>query len=233
MDYETIYREHADRYDELIAAEDCDGALLPALAAIAPLDGAVLLDVGTGTGRIPRLVVGRARRVIGVEPSPAMLEVASRHLQATGRSNWELHRGDAGHLPVASEVADVAMAAWVFGHFRHWLPDGWRKEIARAIGELDRCLKPGGTAIVIETLGTGAEAPGAPNDALGEYYRWLEEEMGFVRKELRTDYLFPDPATAAAICGFFFGADFGARVVREGWSRVPEHTGLWWRMQSE
>jgi hypothetical protein len=37
MDYERIYAEHAERYDELVAAEDCDGNLLPALEAIVPL----------------------------------------------------------------------------------------------------------------------------------------------------------------------------------------------------
>ena len=58
-------------------------------------------------------------------------------------------------------------------------------------------------------------------------FAWLESAHGLERRAIRTDYRFPDVETAAAITGFFFGDAFGARVRREGWSRVPECTGLW------
>jgi hypothetical protein len=49
------------------------------------------------------------------------------------------------------------------------------------------------------------------------------------RLAIRTDYRFPDPGVAARATGFFFGGEFAARVLHEGWSRIPECTGLWWR----
>jgi ubiquinone/menaquinone biosynthesis C-methylase UbiE len=181
-----------------------------------------VLDVGTGTGRLARLFVGSARRVVGVEPSPAMLAVARRHLEASGHGGWELHEGRAGALPVPSASADLGVAGWVLGHLRTWRADDWREAIGR-------CLRAGGALVLIETLGTGSEVPAPPSAALAEYFAWLEAQ-GFTRRALRTDYVFPDVATAAAVCGGFFGEAFAERVTREGWSRVPECTGLWSRV---
>lgn len=229
MDYERIYRERADDYDRLVRAEDADGHLLPALEAVAPVAGRDVLDVGTGTGRVARLLVGRARRVVGVEPSPAMLAVARRHLEASGHGGWELHEGRAEALPVASASFDLVVAGWVLGHLRSWRADDWREAIGACLAEMSRCLRPRGAVVLIETLGTGSEVPAPPNAALAEYFGWLEAQ-GFTRRAIRTDYVFPDVATAAAVCGGFFGEAFAARVTREGWSRVPECTGLWARV---
>jgi hypothetical protein len=51
--------------------------------------------------------------------------------------------GDARSIPLADAVADVSIAAWVFGHFRHWMPDGWRDDVGRAINEMDASRGPG------------------------------------------------------------------------------------------
>lgn len=229
MDQEEIYAGHAEEYDALITAEDCDGNLLPALEAIHPWDGAAVLEVGAGTGRITRALVGRAARIVAVDRAPAMLEVARRHLLQRGSpETWSLLCADARALPVDSGWADVALAGWVFGHLRHWMPDDWRAQVARALGEMRRALRPGGALILIETLGTGSEAPRPPNEALAEYYAWLEGEQGLERTAIRTDYQFPDVETAARITGGFFGEAFARRVRAEGWTRVPECTGIWW-----
>ncbi len=230
MDQERIYAEHAAEYDALVSAEDCDGRLLPALETIVPLTGASVLEVGAGTGRITRLLVSRGARVVGVDCSAAMLAVARRHLEVLGASaRWELHCQDARELSMPSGWADVAIAGWVFGHFRTWFPADWRVEVARALQRMARALSPGGALILVETLGTGREDPSPPSAELAEYFAWLESEHGLARMAIRTDYLFEDVATAAAITGFFFGDAFGERVRREHWQRVPECTGIWWK----
>ncbi len=227
-DHERIYAEHAAEYDALVGAEDCDGHLLPAIEAIAPLAGASVLEVGAGTGRITRLLVGRAARVIGVDRSAAMLGVARRHLEALAApARWELRCEDARDLAVLGGWADVALAGWVFGHFRTWFEAGWQTEVGQALAEIERALAPGGALVVIETLGTGREDPSPPSAELAEYFAWLESEHGLSREAIRTDYLFPDVETAARVTGFFFGDAFGERVRREGWLRVPECTGIW------
>jgi ubiquinone/menaquinone biosynthesis C-methylase UbiE len=230
MDHERIYAEHAAEYDALVGSEDCDGHLLPAIEAVAPLAGASVLEVGAGTGRITRLLVGRGASVVGVDRSPAMLAVARRHLEALGpTARWELRCEDARALSVPAGWADVALAGWVFGHFRRWFEADWQAEVGRALTAMERAVKPGGALVLVETLGTGREDPAPPSPALAEYFAWLEEERGLARVAIRTDYLFPDVETAARVTGFFFGEAFGERVRREGWRRVPECTGIWWR----
>jgi len=229
MEYQEIYDRHATEYDALVNAEDCDGNLLPALEAIAPLTGASVLEVGAGTGRITRLLVSRGIRVLAIDRAPAMLEVARGHLEAMASSDWELLCADARELPVPSGWADVAIAGWVFGHFRDWFPDDWQGSIRRALDEMARALKPGGTLIIVETLGTGSTVPAPPSRELAEYFNWLETEQGLQRIVIRTDYLFPDIESAAATTVFFFGDTFAERVRGECWTRVPECTGLWWK----
>jgi ubiquinone/menaquinone biosynthesis C-methylase UbiE len=231
MDQERIYAEHAAEYDALVSAEDCDGHLLPAIEAIAPLAGAKVLEVGAGTGRVTRLLVAGGARVVAVDRSPAMLDVARRHLEVLGApGRWELRCEDARTLSVDEGSADLVLAAWVFGHFRSWFAPRWQDEVGQALARMERALrKPGGALVLVETLGTGREDPAPPSPELAEYFAWLEQVQGMARAAIRTDYLFPDVETAARITGFFFGDAFGERVRREGWARVPECTGIWWR----
>jgi ubiquinone/menaquinone biosynthesis C-methylase UbiE len=227
-DQEAVYERGAEAYEALVAAEDCDGRLVPALASIAPLDGATVLEVGVGTGRIARAVIGRVARLVGIDRARAMLAVARRSLQAVpGAAPWALHLADARDLPFAPGWADVAIAGWVFGHLRCWMPEDWRGQVGRAIAEMRRALRPAGVLVLIETLGTGTEHPDPPA-GLEDYLAYLEHDQGLERREIRTDYRFPDVGTAAAVTGAFFGAAFADRVRAEGWTRVPEWTGIWW-----
>jgi len=229
VDFHRIYECHAGEYDALVTAEDCDGNLLPALQSIVPLAGAAVLEVGAGTGRVTRLLLAAGARVVASEPALAMVAVAQRHTAHLPAARCVLLGADVLALPVRVGWADVAIAGWALGHLRSWHAGTWRETIARALAEMDRALRPGGTLIVIETLGTGEERPRPPRPESAEYYAWLEDEQGMERLAIRTDYRFPDPEAAARATGFFFGGEFAARVRREGWSRIPECTGLWWR----
>ena len=218
--FQRIYRERAEDYDRLVAAEDADRQLLPAIEQVAPRLARVL-EVGAGTGRITRQLVARGAEVLAVDRAAAMLRVARRHLPRTA-----LVVADAAALPVADGWADAAIAGWVLGHQRAWTPDGWRTSIGSCLDQMARALAPGGVSIVIETLGTGVETP-RPSRELAELHHWLEAERGFARRELRTDYRFASTAEAAELCGFFF-----AGAVPVAGPRVPECTGLWWRVKS-
>lgn len=237
VDYLRLYDEHAATYDRLVSAEDYEGNLLRALEALAPARGARVLEVGVGTGRVARqLLAAGCARLVGVDPSRAMLDVARARLAALAfagpRPEIELVVADGRSLPVASGWADVAVAAWVFGHFRRWLPEGWREGVGAALAEMRRALRPGGVLVIVETLGTGRSEPAPPDEGLAEYFAWLEREQGLAPTWLRTDYRFASRAEAESLAGFFFGETMlerlpaadapGAGVI------LPECTGLWW-----
>ncbi len=226
MDYLDFYDRHALEYDELVAAEDVEGNLPRAIESIAPGADLSVLDVGAGTGRIAKLLLRRASRVIALDRAPAMLAVARERLAG---STARLVRADARALPVRPGRADLAIAGWVFGHFRTWMPAGWREEVSASLAEMDLALRPGGPLVLVETLGTGSAEPRPPTPGLAEYFDWLERDQGFRKMAIRTDYRFPDAETAARVTGAFFGPEFAATVRRERWARVPECTGLWFR----
>jgi SAM-dependent methyltransferase len=223
-----IYNDEAAAYHELIAAEDADHNLLPALQSLAPLAGARQRDLGSGSGRNPLLLRGLGCEIVAAELHRGML-VEQKRQQRLVNGDWALVQADGRSLPLQAGWADIVIAGWAFGHFTGWYPDDWRQHAARAVAEMQRAAKPSGSLIILETLGTGALQPAPPNDALASYYAWLEGEHGFVRTTVATDYDFGGVERAAKLCGFFFGAEMAERVRVNGWSRVPEWTGVWHR----
>jgi ubiquinone/menaquinone biosynthesis C-methylase UbiE len=229
--FEEIYAHHAEAYDALVRREDYEGRLLPALARLAPLDGATVVEWGAGTGRLTRLLGPAVSSIRAFDASEHMLSVARRHLVAAGLRNWELAVADNKRIPVDDASADIAIAGWTFGHALDWYSASWRNEIGAAIDEMARVLRPGGTAIILETMTTGSVTPAPPTPGLAAYYEWLEADRGFRATTIRTDYRFEDLDEAVRLTGFFFGDDFAARVRRGASAIVPENTGIWWRVQ--
>ncbi|MCI0399127.1 MAG: methyltransferase domain-containing protein [Chloroflexi bacterium] len=226
-DYKAIYAHHAAGYDELVAREDYRGHLRPALEAIRPLAGLRVVELGAGTGRLTRLLAPAVGRLLACDLSAHMLATARARLAGLALANWELAVADNRQLPVADGAADLALAGWSLGHFCGWYPDTWRQEIGRAVAEMKRAVPPGGTVVILETLGTGRESPRPPTPALADYYAWLEQEHGFAASWVRTDYRFASPAEAERLTQFFFGEELAGRVRAEGLVVLPECTGLW------
>jgi SAM-dependent methyltransferase len=232
-DYREIYAHDAERYHRLVSAEDSLGELPRALARVAPLAGAKVVEVGMGTGRLTRLLLEAGARVVGYERSAAMVEVARRHLGdafgAAIEDRFAAVIGDVREVELPPRSADVAIAGWALGHFCEWYAPDFIAEIEAVIAKMAGALSRGGTLIVIETLGTGSELPGAPNAVLASYYRWMDGALRMRREELRTDYRFESPAAAVEALDFFFGPELSARIRASGSGVVPEWTGLWWK----
>jgi ubiquinone/menaquinone biosynthesis C-methylase UbiE len=141
--------------------------------------------------------------------------------------SWDLLQGDLRVLPFPQKSFDLVTAGWAIGHFQGWYPTDWQAQVDRAINEMLHVLKPGGALIIIETLTTGSTIPAPPTEGLAKYYAWLENEWGFRRQQISTDYVFRDLAEAIELSEFFFGAELARKVRENNWVRLPEWTGVW------
>lgn len=227
--YQKIYASKAQQYDAMVSREDYEGNILKALTAIRPLEGLDVIEMGAGTGRLTRLLAPVVRSIQAFDASQHMLDTAAESLEVQGMSNWILEQADNRDLPADDAVADLAIAGWSFAHAQGWYPDRWQIEAGKMVDEMLRVLKPGGTAVILETMGTGNEKPAPPHERLAAYYHWLENEHGFSYKWIRTDYEFDSVEQADELTRFFFGDELADRIVREQMTILPECTGVWWR----
>jgi ubiquinone/menaquinone biosynthesis C-methylase UbiE len=224
--FRHIYTHRAADYHRLITPEDYEGNLLPALQRITSLAGKRILDLGTGTGRLPLLLKDLAGQMIGLDLHAAMLQEHQQQRRER-EGQWSLVRGDMRDLPVPTGWAEVVTVGWAIGHLRGWFADEWQIQIGRVLREMHRVAAPGGGLIIIETLTTGSLTPAPPTPALAEYYAWLEGEWGFSRQTIRTDYQFADVEEAVNRTEFFFGPELAAAIRTQGWTCLPEWTGVW------
>lgn len=241
----SLYVDHAARYDdEICRCQDYAGNILTAIQAIVALTPATrVVDVGTGTGKLCRLLAPHVASVVGLDRSEEMIAVACARSQAARNVRFEL--ADVRQLPLTDSCSDVLVAGWTYSYLKsegeEWYPDGtaggaWREELGRALTEAERVLVPGGTVIVLETQGTAAEKSRRTGSWLYAYLR----EIGFQETVIRTDYRFPSRETALQALLFFFGRGVATRakdtLVEDratGECVVAECTGLWWRQKRE
>ena len=104
--------------------------ILP-LAAEHLMGAGEVVDIGAGEGQLARLAAdGGARRVVGLDPTPAQLRVAG-----TRAGGPHYLRATASALPLPSGHFDAAIACLVFEHI---------EEVDAALAEVSRVLRPGG-----------------------------------------------------------------------------------------
>lgn len=102
-----------------------------------------VLEVAVGTGRnLP--FYGAGARLTGLDLSPAMLALARARAADLGRS-VELVEGDAERLPFPDASFDTVVCALGLCS----IPDP-----ARAVAEMARVLRPGGTLLLVDHVGS-------------------------------------------------------------------------------
>jgi ubiquinone/menaquinone biosynthesis C-methylase UbiE len=228
--YKNIYSNHAETYHRMIAVEDVDNNLVQVMESLMPLTGKIVLDLGSGTGRIPLLLYKQAQQIWGFDLHWGMLCEQQRQRDQQN-STWGLIQGDLRVLPFLENLFDVITAGWAIGHFQDWYSSDWHVQVDQAINEMIRTLKPGGVMVIMETLTTGSTIPAPPTDRLASYYGRLEDHWGFTRLEISTDYQFRDLNEAVELTGFFFGDELAQKVRENNWVRLPEWTGVWWKQK--
>ncbi|MFC5729001.1 MULTISPECIES: class I SAM-dependent methyltransferase [Nocardioides] len=135
--------QHTATYEVENRAADPDGRLWTAMAARADWAGRVVLDLGCGSGfHLPRFAQ-TARRVVGVEPHPGLQRLALR--RSRGLDNVEVLLGAAQQVPLPDRSVDVVHARWAY-----FFGPGCEPGLA----ELERVIRRGGTAMVIDNDGS-------------------------------------------------------------------------------
>jgi demethylmenaquinone methyltransferase / 2-methoxy-6-polyprenyl-1,4-benzoquinol methylase len=100
--------------------------------------GMQVVDVGMGTGLVSQEILkitGEPQRLIGVDPSPGMMQ------QAHFAQPVECRIGRAEEIPVPSASADFVVMGYALRHIA---------DFAAAAAEFRRVLKPGGRLLVME-----------------------------------------------------------------------------------
>ena len=114
------------------------------------------LDVACGPGTLARIFAPHVGWIGGLDLTPAMLERARREGAERRLANFSILRGDILQMPFADAAVDLIVTSYSIHH----LPDA-----ARAIGEVARVLKRGGTFGLLDMIvSEDAEVARACND---------------------------------------------------------------------
>jgi ubiquinone/menaquinone biosynthesis C-methylase UbiE len=137
MDTEEMLRRHYDAFARQYDGMDQGLDLLLSRLKLPPK--ASVLDIGCGTGnltlRLPEK--GMLQRVVGVDVSEGVLEIARSHARDRQLAGFEFIKASACHLPFAEGEFDAVVSNMVL----HLVPDQ-----RRAFAEVVRVLKSSGTA---------------------------------------------------------------------------------------
>lgn len=136
------FEAHAGEWDAIrslhVAEEQVEAAMIAALGAEKI---GLLVDIGTGTGRMLELFGPLATQAIGIDRSSEMLRLARAKLTERGLDHAELRQADIHALPLDATVADAA----VLHHVLHFV-----QHPGAAIGEAARVLRAGGRLLICD-----------------------------------------------------------------------------------
>lgn len=139
--------------------------------ALGPPQG-IILDAGTGTGRIP-LLISQMRskwQIIAIDAAKSMLEVAAQHVQeANLQSSIRLELVDAKSLPYKDKHFDMIISNSLVHHLPNPLP---------FFKELKRVVKSNGGIFIRDLIRpANAEIMNALVDSIGEEYDEYQKKL--------------------------------------------------------
>ena len=149
------------------------------LHELADLTDKIVLDVGSGTGRLAFAAAKKAKRVYASEPCDCLREYMRDRIRAEGIQNVKVLDGEVMNLPYEDDTFDAVLSGHVIGDF-------YDEEIA----EITRITKDGGWLVICN--GDDEFRREAPNKELTsrgfEWFRHESTEGGIIynyRKQVR------------------------------------------------
>ena len=159
---QDYFRVHAAEWDRIRTLHISEGEVEAALrAGLGDGPFELMVDLGTGTGRMLELFKTCYRRGLGFDVNHQMLDYARGKLQAAGIVQASVRHGDLYDVP----LPDGAASAVIMHQVLHFLA-----EPAQSIREAVRLLAPGGRLAIVDF---------APHDM--EFLRdtFAHERLGF------------------------------------------------------
>ena len=182
-DLGTGYQQWSATYDQPLRLFPIEEP--PMRALIETLPSGTILDAACGTGRYSTVLTDQGHRVIGVDQSGAMLDIARQKLPSA-----DFREGDLTALPLPARSVDAVVCALALVH----IPD-----VASALREFARVLRPGGRVIISDVhpflvmLGWQAQFP-VQDGRDGQ-----DPRRGFMRLHCHLASESPSAATAAGL----------------------------------
>jgi len=139
---QDYFRANAAEWDRIRSLRVTESEVESALSnAIGPGPFHLLVDLGTGTGRVIELLRGRYERAVGFDINHTMLAYARSRIEALGNASATVRHGDLYDVALDDGAAD----AIVMHRVLHFLT-----EPAQAIREAARILAPGGRLVIVD-----------------------------------------------------------------------------------
>jgi len=137
----AYFRANAAQWDSLRSLYVDESVVEASLLALFPDHCGDVLDIGTGTGRMLRLLAGRVERGVGLDASREMLAIARTELEAPEFRHCQVRIGDMYRTEMEASSFDAVIVHMVL-HYAD------RPEAVFA--EAARVLAPGGQLIVVD-----------------------------------------------------------------------------------
>jgi SAM-dependent methyltransferase len=132
------------------------------LSWIEPLrDDMIVLDVACGAAHAAEPVAPRVRQIVGVDLTPALLQLGRERLRDAGITNVLLQEANAEALPFVDESFDVVYCRASLHHFA---------DPRRAVDEMFRVCRVGGRVVIFDLI---APVPDA-RDRFDHVHRLLD-----------------------------------------------------------
>lgn len=138
----AYFAKIASDWDKLRSLHAPDSAVEQAIIDLAgDGQGRLMLDLGTGTGRMLELLGGRYQHAIGIDSSREMLAIARSKIDAAGLSNVQVRLRDITDIGDHAGTADLVVIHQVLHYF---------DDPAIALVPAAECLAPGGALLVVD-----------------------------------------------------------------------------------
>jgi ubiquinone/menaquinone biosynthesis C-methylase UbiE len=191
------------------------------MRSLSDWSGRVVLDLGCGSGFHLAGFASSAAQVYGVEPHPGLVRLAARRTRSL--ANVRVLAGTAQDVPLPDASVDVVHARWAY-----FFGPGCEPGLA----ELDRVVRRGGTAFVIDNDATRSTFgawfrrgyPGVDPVAVERFW----SARGWRRTPVDADWRFESRADLEAVVRIEFAPGMADEILSEhAGTTVDYAVNLW------